>query len=58
MENKKSLGQIVGGILFAGFMFIGMGLGFYFQQIVVGLFIGMGAGFVAMGLTWAILKNK
>ena len=58
MEKKKSLGQIVGGILFVGFMFIGMGLGFYYHQIIVGIFVGMGAGFVAMAIAWALLRDK
>jgi len=58
MENKKNLGATIGGVVFTGVMFIGMGLGFYYDEVVAGLFIGMGAGFVAMGLVWALLRNK
>ena len=58
MENKNNLGATIGGIVFTGFMLIGMGFGFYYEQIVPGLFIGMGTGFVAMGIVWALLRNK
>ncbi|MCK5149681.1 hypothetical protein KAJ87_02040 [Candidatus Pacearchaeota archaeon] len=34
-------------------LFVGMGLGFLYDQLVVGLFIGLGAGF----LFFAIAKN-
>lgn len=56
MDEKKKRVSTVGGVLFTGCMFIGLGLGFYFSHIVVGLFIGMGVGFVAMGLTWLLMK--
>lgn len=58
MENKKNLGATIGGIVFTGFMFIGMGLGFYYGQLLPGIFIGMGAGFVGMAIAWALLRNK
>ena len=48
----------IAGLIFVGCMFIGLGLGFYFNMIPIGLFIGMGVGFVAMGITYAILRNK
>ena len=37
-------------------MFIGLGLGFIFQEVPAGLFIGMGAGFIGMGIAWALTK--
>lgn len=42
MKNSKSNGAI-----FAGFMFIGMGIGWLFGEIAIGMFIGMGVGFLA-----------
>lgn len=57
-EKKKNMGQTIGGIVFVGFMMIGMGLGFYYNQLLPGIFIGMGAGFVAMGIIWALLHKK
>lgn len=55
-QQKQKQKQTVGGVLFTGCMFIGLGLGFYLDHIVVGLFIGMGVGFLAMALTWAFMK--
>ncbi len=58
MENKKMNASSIGGVMLVGCMFIGMGLGFYFNQVVPGMFIGMGVGFLAMGIAWALLRNK
>jgi hypothetical protein len=57
MEEKSKTRATVGGIIFTGCMFIGLGLGIYFHHTVVGLFIGMGVGFVAMGVAWALVKK-
>ena len=54
--NKKS--SAIGGVVFVGCMFIGMGLGMYYDNIVIGLMIGMGAGFIAMAVAWALLMDK
>ena len=48
-ENKKSTYGI-GGLLFVGFMFLGMGLGYIFNDRNTGMYIGMGVGFIAMGI--------
>lgn len=57
MENKTKIRSTVGGIIFVGCMFIGMGLGFYFGHLLPGIFIGMGVGFVAMGIVWALMRS-
>ena len=44
-EEKKS-SAVGGGMIFVGCLMLGMGIGFLYNQIVVGLFIGMGAGFI------------
>ncbi|HGY08871.1 MAG TPA: hypothetical protein ENK37_02295 [Oceanithermus profundus] len=36
--------------IFVGFMFVGMGIGWLFDQLVPGLFIGMGVGFIVQAL--------
>jgi hypothetical protein len=57
MDNTSKTRATVGGILFTGCMFIGLGSGIYFHHTAVGLFIGMGVGFVAMGIAWALVKK-
>jgi len=38
---------------YTGCMFLGMGIGYYFGNLIVGMFIGMGIGFLSM----LIFKN-
>lgn len=54
MENK---GSKIGGLLFAGCMFIGGGIGMLFGNVTVGGAIGMGVGFVVMALVYIIMKD-
>ena len=44
MENKKDKR---GEYAFAGCMFIGMGIGYLIEYLLVGMFIGMGVGFLS-----------
>ena len=44
MEEKQDRR---GDYAFTGFMFIGMGLGYYMNNLLIGMFIGMGIGFFA-----------
>ena len=39
-----------GSYIFVGCMFIGMGVGYYIGNFLVGMFIGMGVGFFARAL--------
>ncbi|MFH1319966.1 MAG: hypothetical protein ABII90_04845 [Bacteroidota bacterium] len=50
-ENKK-LGAKIGGVVFTGCLFIGLGVGKYLGHTSIGLFIGMGIGFLLMGAIW------
>ena len=45
MKNKKEDKR--GENIFVGFMFLGMGLGYFLDNFLVGMFIGMGLGFIA-----------
>lgn len=54
--KKDNKFDSAGGVVFVGCMFIGMGLGYFFNQFAVGLFIGMGVGFVGMGLVTLMKK--
>lgn len=47
-ENKSSWMNY--SLIFPGCMFVGMGIGFLFDALQVGLFIGMGVGFISIGL--------
>lgn len=47
MEKTKKMN--LSNFLMPGCMFIGMGIGFIFNAIPVGLLIGMGTGFLATG---------
>jgi len=44
LENQK---EKRGDNAFVGFMFLGMGIGYFMDNFVVGMFIGMGLGFLA-----------
>lgn len=58
MDNKSKNTSTVAGVLFVGFIMIGLALGLLFHQVAVGILLGIGVGFVAMGITWAVLKQK
>ena len=52
MENqdeKETKHDTVGWYVFVGCMFVGMGLGMYFDKTGMGLMIGMGIGFLGLG---------
>ena len=59
MENqaRKNENNKISGIIFVGFMFIGMGIGIAMDEPGVGMFIGMGAGFIASAI-YSSEKNK
>lgn len=47
------------GLIFVGFVMIGMAIGFLLDQLVVGLFFGLGIGFIGMFIAKiALEKNK
>lgn len=51
-ETKKTYQK--GSLLYVGCMFIGLGVGLYFNAVAPGVLIGMGVGF----LVWGILQLK
>ncbi|MBC8213338.1 MAG: hypothetical protein ISR90_05655 [Candidatus Marinimicrobia bacterium] len=54
MSDKNKYNKI-GGNFFAGFMFLGIAIGFLLGHTVVGSLAGLGIGFIIMGLLQ--LKN-
>jgi len=57
-KEKRMHGSSIESLLFVGCMFIGGGIGMIFNAVEVGGAIGMGVGFIAMGVSWAVFKNK
>lgn len=58
MEDEKKQQSTIVGVVFTGCLFIGLGLGIYFNQVAVGVLVGMGVGFIGMGIMWAITRHK
>ena len=47
-DNKDDRGDYI----FVGLMFLGMGIGYFLNNFLVGLLIGMGIGFIARALVF------
>lgn len=58
MEEKIKSGSSIGGVVFIGCMFVGIGFGFIYNAVHIGAVIGMGVGFISMGTVWAYYRNK
>lgn len=58
MEKKKNNSSTIGGVVFVGFMFIGLAIGMLYNNTAVGILLGLGVGFVAMGIVWAIASKS
>lgn len=56
-QNKKS-DTGTSGLLFVGFMFVGIAAGFYWNNIAIGTLAGMGVGFLAMAIYMAYASKK
>lgn len=55
LKNKK---YSIGGFLFVGWMFIGTGIGSWLNAMQIGMYLGMGAGFIAMALSYLLIKPE
>ncbi len=49
-EKKKKKDNDRSGLFVPAGLFVGMGLGFIFDQLVGGIFLGLGLGFLGMAL--------
>lgn len=54
METENKNNNKIAGTFFVGCMFIGIGVGMYFDKVSIGTLIGMGVGFIAS----AMAKSK
>ena len=56
-RSEKEKSEDYSGLFIPGGLFMGMGLGFVYNQLPAGIFIGLGIGFVLMGLSKMIRKK-
>ncbi len=56
-KNKNKKKDEKEGLFIPAGIFLGMGFGFLYNQLVAGLFIGLGVGFVLFAIT-SIISNK
>jgi len=57
-KEKSKTGYTIGGIVFAGCMLLGGGIGILFDAQKAGGAIGMGVGFIAMAIIWIKYKQQ
>lgn len=55
MKKKK---EKIEDYLFVGALFVGLGLGIYFEQVAVGVLIGLGVGFLLRAIYYLLKKKK
>jgi hypothetical protein len=53
-ETKQSKGSGASGVIFVGFLILGLAVGFFTGNIVFGLFAGVGVGMIAMGIARSV----
>ncbi|MBI2798602.1 hypothetical protein HYX70_04950 [Candidatus Saccharibacteria bacterium] len=58
MASNKKDSNGSGGLLFVGFMFVGIAAGSYWNSVAIGTLAGMGAGFLAMAIYMAYASKK
>jgi hypothetical protein len=56
-KKKKQEQGVASGLAIPAGIFIGMGFGFLFNQLIAGLFLGMGCGFLLASL-FELVKKK
>lgn len=49
-DDKKDDKRSSAGLFIPAGLFLGMGFGFLFDQIVAGIFLGLGLGFLLFGI--------
>ena len=50
-EKQEPQRSGISGVVFVGFLLLGLAVGFFIGNIPAGLFGGLGVGFIAMGIT-------
>lgn len=57
-KKRKKHKNEIGALFIPAGLFIGMGLGFFYNQLVVGMFLGLGAGFLLFAIISLFKKRK
>lgn len=57
-KSKKTKQKEKGSLFIPAGLFLGMGLGFLYDQLMVGLFLGLGVGFLLYAITQLLNKEK
>lgn len=58
VSKKEKHKEEMGGLFIPAGLFVGMGLGFLFNQLVAGMFIGLGVGFLFFAIASLFSKKK
>ena len=58
MDKRMKDNSTVGGVVFVGCMFIGLGIGILYNKTAVGVILGLGVGFIVMGAIKAFSRKK
>ena len=58
MDRRMKDNSTVGGVIFVGCMFIGLGIGMLYNKTAVGVILGLGVGFIVMGLIRAFSRKN
>lgn len=56
--TRKKERREKGSLFIPAGLFLGMGLGFLYNQITVGIFLGLGSGFIVYAITNLFKKRK
>ena len=57
VEERVKHRRDIGGLFIPAGLFLGMGLGFVFNQLVAGIFLGLGLGFLLFAIV-SLIKKK
>ena len=57
-KERKNNSSTIGGVVFAGCMFLGGGIGMLYGSMNIGGAIGMGVGFIAMAAVMMYFRKK
>lgn len=57
-KTKKEKKEDIAGLFIPAGLFIGMGIGFVYNEIVGGVLLGLGIGFLGMAIAKTIINKE